>query len=154
MSIIHRHRHGESAARESGNQRALSKAPFSEWLARRGRSFAHAGRGLFLLLLTEFHFRVHLGAAVLVAGFGLFLQISLIEWLILILTITGVLVAEAFNSALERVVDLAHPDRHPLARDAKDLAAAAVLLISIAAAMIGLIIFIPRVYNLLTQHLL
>jgi undecaprenol kinase len=153
MSIIHRNRPEESAARESENQRALSLAAFSEWIARRGRSFVHAGRGLLLLLITEFHFKVHLGAAVLAAGLGLFFQISSIEWLILILTITGVLVAEAFNSALERVVDLAHPDRHPLARDAKDLAAAAVLLTSIAAAIIGLIIFLPRVYGLLTQHL-
>jgi diacylglycerol kinase len=138
-----------------GESKTASPKPrklFGPWAAGRLRSFYHAGRGLFVLCIRESNFQIHLAAAVLAIGLGLCFGISTLEWLVLILTISAVLTAEAFNTALERMVDLIHPERHPLARDAKDLAAAAVLTISIAAAAIGLILFAPRIFQIFTRN--
>ena len=74
---------------------------------------------------------------------GLWLQIEKQDWLILVLTIAMVWMAECFNTALEQVVDLVSPDIHPLARQAKDVAAAAVLISAIFSLIVGLIIFLP-----------
>ena len=80
---------------------------------------------------------------------GWFFVISTIEWLVLVLTITVVLTAEGLNTVLERVIDLHQPGRHPLARDAKDLAAGAVLVASTGALVVGVILFGPRLVRLL-----
>jgi undecaprenol kinase len=119
-----------------------------QWLTGRLRSFAHAGRGLFVLCIRERNFQIHLVAAALAVALAIFFQLSSVEWSILVLTIFAVLTAETFNSVVEHLIDLVQPDRHPVARDAKDLAAAAVLIISIASAIIGAILFIPRIANL------
>lgn len=111
-------------------------------LGKRLASFRHAGRGIFLLT-TEPNARIHLGATVIVVGLGLLLNISTTDWAILVLCIGLVIAAEGINTALERIVDLASPDWHPLARDAKDLAAGAVLVTAIAAAIMGVLIFAP-----------
>jgi diacylglycerol kinase (ATP) len=74
---------------------------------------------------------------------GLALQVSAADWGLLILAITAVLAAEAINTALERVVDLVSPQWNSLARDAKDLAAACVLITAIGAAAVGLVVFLP-----------
>ena len=127
----------------------MERISFSEWVKRRAQSFAHAGRGVLLLCLTQSNFRVHLIAALVAVSLGLFFQISAIEWLILAAAIGLVLCAEALNTAIERVVDLLEPDHHPVARDAKDLAAAAVLIASICAAIVGVILFGPRIAHVL-----
>ena len=80
---------------------------------------------------------------------GWFFAISTIEWLVLVVTITVVLTTEALNTVLEKVVDLYQPDRHPIARDAKDLAAAAVLVASTGALIVGVILFGPRLVRML-----
>jgi diacylglycerol kinase len=67
----------------------------------------------------------------------------------LVAAIALVLCAEALNTALERTVDLIKPDRHPAARDAKDLAAAGVLIASAGSLIVGLILFVPRLLRLL-----
>jgi len=121
------------------------------WIISRIQSFSHAGRGLLILCLSELHFRIHLSAATLAITLGLFFQISSVEWLILILTIFAVLVTEVFNTALEHLIDLVQQEHHPLARDAKDLAAAAVLLASIAAAIVGIILFGPPIFRLFAR---
>ena len=79
----------------------------------------------------------------LVLVLGAWLGVSPLEWAALLLAIALVLGAEAMNTALEYVVDLAQPEWHPLARDAKDVAAAAVLVCSLGAAMVGLVVFVP-----------
>jgi diacylglycerol kinase (ATP) len=132
---------------------ALSKPGLGSWIAGRVRSFGHAGRGLFVLCLREPNFQIHLAAAVLAIGFGWFFGIATVEWLLLSLTISAVLAAEAFNTALEQMMDLFHPELHPLARNAKDLAAAAVLITSIAAAVIGIILFVPRILKMFSRGL-
>ncbi len=79
----------------------------------------------------------------LTGGLGIAVGVSRMEWLILLLTFSAVIVAEAINTAIERAVDLACLDTHPLARDAKDIAAGAVLIASLFALIIGAVIFLP-----------
>lgn len=112
--------------------------------ADRMRSFGHAFRGLGYVLRTQPHARLHALATLLVLGAGCWLDISRGEWLLLALAIGLVWMAEAFNTALETLADAVHPERHPLVGRAKDVAAAAVLLSALAAAVVGLWIFIPR----------
>jgi diacylglycerol kinase len=82
-------------------------------------------------------------------GLAAFFHFVLFEWLILIITIALVLVAEAINTALERTNDLRRSGLDPIVRDAKDLAAAAVLLSAIAALIVGTLLFAPRLWHLL-----
>ena len=83
--------------------------------------------------------------AILVIVFGFFLRISYIEWLVCLVLIGLVIMAEFFNTAIEYVVDLASPKIHPLAKAAKDTASAGVLMMAIISAIIGSIIFIPKI---------
>jgi diacylglycerol kinase (ATP) len=119
----------------------VARISFSEWVKGRAQSFAHDGRGILLLCLTQWNFRIHIVAALVAVMMGFYFQITAMEWLILVAAIALVLCAEAVNTAIERAVDLLEPELHPLARDAKDLAAAAVLIASICAAIIGAILF-------------
>lgn len=106
-------------------------------------NFKNAFNGIFLLVKEGRIFRVHLlaGALVIIAGFVF--KIVRTEWLIIILTIGIVLAAEGFNTAIERISDHISPEYHKNIKRVKDFAAAAVLLVSIAAAILGMIIFIP-----------
>jgi diacylglycerol kinase len=136
---------------ESTREGALKKDQFFGWVKCRAQSFAHAGRGIFLLCRTQWNFRIHLAAGLGAVSLGCYFRISTIEWLILIVVIALVFCTEALNTALERTVDLLEPERHPVARDAKDLAAAGVLLASLCAFIVGLILFGPRLFRLLFQ---
>jgi len=113
------------------------------FLSREADSFACAFRGIAALLKSEVHARIHLAATVAVLALGWWCEITAGEWLAVILAIGLVWVAEALNTAIEYVADLAHPDEHPEVKKLKDLAAAAVLFASIAALIVGLIIFLP-----------
>lgn len=93
---------------------------------------------------SEQNIRFHFTAAVIVAAAGLLTGLSSIEWMIIVLVIGAMLAFEMFNSSMERIVDLASPDLHPLAKQAKDMAAGAVLVFAIASAIIGLLIFLPK----------
>lgn len=108
-------------------------------------SFRHAGRGIWLLLAQP-NARIHLAAAVFVVALGWVLRISGGDWALLVLAITAVLAAEAINTAVERAVDLASPQWSSLARDAKDLAAACVLITAIGAAVVGVLVFLPYLF--------
>jgi len=115
----------------------------SRWAA-----FGHAFRGL-AVLAREPAGRIHLMAAVLVVALGASLRIDARDWLVLIGWITLVLLTEALNTALERAVDLASPQWHAWARDAKDVAAAAVLISVVGAVMSGALVFAPYLLRLL-----
>lgn len=93
---------------------------------------------------SEWNFRFHLFAMVVVVIAGFLTGISANEWTILLLGIAAVLSLEMTNSAIERVVDLVTDEFHPLAKRAKDLAAGAVLIAAIFSVIIGLIIFLPK----------
>jgi diacylglycerol kinase len=125
-------------------------AAFLSRVRRRAMSFVYAGRGLALLCLTQPNFRIHIAASLCAIALAWFFQMPAIEWLILVITITIVLSVEAVNTALEKMVDLCQSDRHPAARDAKDLSAAAVLIASAGALVVGVLLFGPRFVRLLT----
>ena len=107
-------------------------------------SFGHAFRGIGVLLAGQPNARLHLLAAVLVMVLGAWLRIDALEWALLSAVIGLVLCAEALNTGIEIVVDLVSPQWHQLARDAKDVAAAGVLLASLGALATGAWIFMPR----------
>ncbi len=116
-------------------------------VAARGRSFAHAFRGLAALLASEHNTWIHALATVAVAVAGLALGVTRLEWALLVLAIGGVWSAEAFNTAIEWVADVVAPDHHPLIGRAKDVAAAGVLLASAAAVGVGLLVFLPHLIS-------
>lgn len=114
------------------------------FFSREAESFACAFRGIAALLKSEVHARIHLAATVAVVALGWWFEITRNEWIAVVLAIGLVLVAEALNTAIEYVADLAHPDEHPEVKKLKDLAAASVLFASIIALIVGLLIFWPR----------
>ncbi|MCO5069385.1 MAG: diacylglycerol kinase family protein [Kiritimatiellae bacterium] len=113
-------------------------------IRRRLAAFRYAFRGVAHFLIKGVHARIHLALATAAIALGFALHITRAEWLAVILAIGLVLSAEAFNSALEELADAVHPERHPGIGRAKDLAAGAVLLAAIAAAVVGAVIFLPR----------
>lgn len=113
-------------------------------IKKRLESFKYAFQGLFTLLKSEHNYWIHLTAAIVVVLTGFFIGLSSVEWIIIIICIAAVLTAEAFNTAIEALVDLTSPEHHPLAKKTKDIAAAAVLTFSIATVIIASIIFIPK----------
>lgn len=101
------------------------------------------------MIANERNMRIHIGVAVLTLIGARLLQFPLVHWLVLLLVIAGIFVLEVINSAIERTVDLITEEFHPLAKRAKDMAAAAVLIYSFFAVIIGLILFIPPLLRLL-----
>ncbi len=112
-------------------------------IIRRAQSFVHAGRGLWIFIRSTHNAWVHVAIFLAAVSLGLFFGISKVEWMVLVLAAGTVLAAEAFNTAIEIDMDLTSPDYHPYARDTKDVAAGAVLITSVAAFIIGLLIFVP-----------
>lgn len=104
-------------------------------------SFKHASRGLRVLFAHTHNARLHLVAALVAVAAGVFFKISGVEWAVIALACGAVLAAEALNTALETAVDIASPRAQPLARDAKDVAAAGVLLSAIAAVAVAAFVF-------------
>ena len=126
-------------------ERATERAPSgTPALFRILRSFRFAARGIAYLFRTQPNFRVHALAAGLVVVFTIWLGTTPAETGVLLLAIGLVLAAEALNTAVEAVVDLASPSYHDLARTAKDTAAGAVLIAAVIAALTGLLILGPR----------
>jgi diacylglycerol kinase len=118
------------------------KFSFWPWFRLRVRSFGHAFLGVGHLVATEWNFRIHLAGTVSAFIAGLILRFGYAEWLVVGTLIGLVLTAEALNTAIERLVNLLHPEIHPLARAAKDTAAAGVFLASLTALIVGTAIVI------------
>ena len=112
------------------------------------RSFGYAFRGIGILLRTQANARIHATATLLVVSAGFWFRISRSEWAAVAAAVGLVWTAEGVNTAIEAVVDLVSPEPHPLAGRAKDVAAGAVLCAAFAALVIGMLIFIPRVWAL------
>lgn len=121
--------------------------PFS-WKAR-ARSFRYAAKGITTLFRCEHNARIHLAVTFAVIIAGLLLNLDIWQWAVVSLCIGSVLGAEAVNSAVEAVCDKISPAHDPLIGKAKDLAAAAVLLVVTGAVAAGLLIFIPKITALL-----
>lgn len=107
------------------------------------QSFRYAFSGLRYVLSTGRNARIQVSIAGLVALTAAWLDLPASEWALLVLTMGAVLAAEAGNTSLEAVVDLASPEVHELAKIAKDAAAAAVLCLAIAAAVVGFLVLGP-----------
>ena len=117
-------------------------------LIKRARSFRFAFNGIIILFKYEPNAWIHMAIAVLVIVFGSMLNLNATEWCLIALAFGLVLMAEAMNSANENTVDMMSPEQNDRAGRIKDLSAGAVLLAAIAAATVGLIIFIPKIISL------
>ncbi len=120
-----------------------------DMIKKRLLSFKYAFRGILDLFLSHPNARIHLLATLAVVAAGFYFGLSAGEWALIVLAISCVLAAEAFNSALEYLTDLTSPQQNPLAGKAKDIAAGAVLILAIGAVVIGCLVFIPRVMALI-----
>lgn len=114
---------------------------------RLANSFKYAFEGICQAYVGEQNLKIHTVIAVLVIIFGFILKISYTEWLVCLILIGLVLMAEFFNTSIEYLVDLASPEIHPLAKATKDTASAGVLMMAIISAIIGLIIFVPKLIS-------
>lgn len=117
-------------------------------IAKRLKSFSHAFNGLKILVTQEHNSRIHFLAAIIVISTALFLKVSSYEWIALIFAIGCVIVTEIINSAIENVADFISPEKNEKIKVIKDLSAAAVLIASFTAVVIGLIIFAPKLLAL------
>ncbi|MBI3385375.1 diacylglycerol kinase family protein [Candidatus Gottesmanbacteria bacterium] len=111
-------------------------------------SLKSAFSGIELVIKTELNAKIIIAMGVIVIFFGLLFNINYVEWLTVALTITMVVVSEMINTSIEAVTDLVTNQWHQEAKTAKDVAGGMVLVASAAAAIIGLIIFLPKFLNL------
>ena len=110
-------------------------------------SFKYAIEGIISSFKTERNMKIHVLAMIIVIALGFFFKLDKVEWCFIIIAIVSVISAELFNTAIETVVDMVSPERNPKAKLAKDIAAGAVLVVAIGAAIIGFVVFGPRVIN-------
>lgn len=120
---------------------------YKNYFLKRGRSFVYAWQGIVSLFGNEPNARIHLCVALLVVAAGFFFNISASEWCLVTLCIGGVFMAEAFNTAIEKLCDKVSPQTDSLIKIAKDVAAGAVLLFVFAAVTVGLIVFLPKIID-------
>jgi diacylglycerol kinase (ATP) len=116
-------------------------------LSERLNSFRYAINGLRILFKEEHNARIHLLAAILAIFFGFYFGISAMEWIALIIVIGLVFILEAVNTALENLADVVSPGKNEKIGVVKDLGAGAVLVSALLAVVVGLIIFLPKVWG-------
>ncbi len=119
-------------------------------LRRRAKSFQYAFEGWWYILRTQRNSWIHAAASLTVVVLGLWLKLSRHDWALIILTMAMVWMAEFMNTALEAIVDMTMPEKHPLAKVAKDVSAGAVLLGACAAVLVGILILGPPLWQRLT----
>lgn len=112
-------------------------------LAKRLQSFSHAFAGLRHMLVSQHNAWIHLVVSLAVVGLGIYLKISAGDWRWLVVAIAIVWTAETMNTAFEFLCDVASPEFNPAVKNAKDIAAGAVLICAVAAAMLGGLVFWP-----------
>jgi diacylglycerol kinase (ATP) len=117
-----------------------------DFILSRVHAFRHAYRGCCYVIRTQKNAWIHAVFTSLVILLGLWLGLSAWEWAVLFITIGMVWVAEALNTAIETIVDLASPERHPLAKISKDVGAASVLIAAITSVVVGLLILGPPLW--------
>jgi diacylglycerol kinase len=109
------------------------------------KSFAFAFAGVKICFTSETNFKIHAIAAVLVIILGFALRISNTEWLIIIGCIAFVITMEMLNTAIEKLCDVVQESLHPGIKKVKDIAAGAVMVSAVCVAIIGVIIFLPKI---------
>lgn len=113
------------------------------------RSFEHAFAGISIMLKSQHNAWIHALVTLGVIAAGYLLGVSLAEWCWLVLAIMAVWTAEALNTALELLADVASPSYHPIVKQSKDVAAGGVLISAVGAAVIGLLILGPHAIDAL-----
>lgn len=111
-------------------------------------SFKYAGEGIITSFKSERNMKIHILIMVAVIIFGILLKISKIEWLICVILFSIVVSGELFNTAIETIVDMVSPQKNEKAKIAKDVSAGAVLIEAIGAAIVGGVIFVPKILEL------
>ena len=119
-------------------------------IAKRLKSFTYAFAGLKVLFKEEHNARIHLFATVCVIVAGILFKISLLEWVAVAFAIGLVFSFEIMNTSVENIADFICPERDDRIKRIKDLAAAAVLVSAITAAVVGLLVFVPKIIELLS----
>lgn len=111
-----------------------------------GIGLNYAFNGLKEAFIRERNFRIHLIIAFFVIIFSLYVKLSPIEWMFIIIAIQTVLISELVNSLIERIIDYMKPEYHIQAKIIKDISAGVVLIAAIASIIIGLFIFVPKLF--------
>jgi diacylglycerol kinase (ATP) len=117
-----------------------------DFIKSRLRSFRYAFAGCRYVLRTQHNAWIHAVVSIAVIGVGIWVQLELRDWAVIILTMAVVWTAEFLNTALEAMVDLASPEQHPLAGIGKDVSAAAVMMAAFGAVLVGLLILGPPLW--------
>ena len=118
-----------------------------QYFVKRIKSISFAFRGIIALVYSEPNAKIHLLASIAAILTGLLLKISKNEWCIIIFAISMVWISETFNTAIEKTTDQLFTGFNEKAKYIKDISAGAVLISSIAALIVGLIIFVPKLFN-------
>ena len=111
-------------------------------------SFNFAIDGMISALRNEKHMKVHILAAIIIVILAIIINASKVEILIISLSVSFVLITELINTAVEAIIDLVSPERHPLAKLAKDVAAGAVLVAAINAVCVGYLLFYDKLLDI------
>jgi diacylglycerol kinase (ATP) len=118
---------------------------FATFIFGRIKAIGHASKGALILLRTEASIQMETALVILVTSAGFYFDITATEWIAQTLCIGLIMGLEAMNTAAEAIADFIHPDFHEKIGRIKDIAAGAVLITAFAAAVIGLIIYIPYI---------
>jgi diacylglycerol kinase len=118
-------------------------------ISRRIKSFAYAFKGIFIAFKTQHNIWIHLLAIIVVVSAGFIFKLDVLEWGLVVFAIGLVLVSEMINTAIEWLVDLVSPGYKEKAGLIKDVAAGAVLIAAIISVIIGIIVFLPKMIELI-----
>ena len=118
-------------------------------IKRLSKSFGYAFVGFKKSFKEESNMKIHILISILVILFGFLFKVSRLEWIVLLFAIGLVLGAELLNTSIENLVDLVCKDKNDQAGLVKDVSAAFVMVLAIVAAIVGLIIFVPKILNVL-----
>jgi len=121
-------------------------------ISARLQSVLHASHGISNLLQSEHNARIHVGATLLVVLAGWVFGIDRGEWIAVVLAMTLVWMAEAFNTAIETLGDVVCPEEDSRIKKAKDVAAGSVLISAIGALAVGCLVFVPRLFSILVEN--
>ncbi len=116
------------------------------YLKNRALGFVYAAKGAFLLLRTESSIQLQFMLAVIVTIAGFYYEISRFEWMIQTLAIALVMGIEGVNTAIEKLSDFVQPKHDPKIGLIKDISAGAVMIAAVAASILGLIIYLPKIF--------
>jgi diacylglycerol kinase len=114
--------------------------------ADRIKSFSYALQGLKTFFSTQHNAWIHFVISLLVIAAGFYFRIYQNDWLWIVFAITIVFITEMVNTAIEFLSDFVSPEIHPMIKKVKDVSAAAVLIASIGSVIIGLVVFVPKIY--------